>query len=43
MDEAPLYFDAVPDRVVDKKGRNIVGKTMGNVKRHLTVVLAVTW
>ena len=42
MDETPLYFDVVPRRVLDKKGKKIViERTTGNVKRHLTVVLTV--
>ena len=42
MDETPLYFDVVPGRVFDKKGkRSVVVRTTGNQKRHLTVVLTV--
>ena len=41
MDETPLYFDVVPGRVLDKKGKSVVVCTIGNEKRHLTVVLIV--
>lgn len=42
MDETPLYFDVVPGRVLDKKGKkSVVVRTTGNAKRHLTVVLTV--
>ena len=31
MDETPLYFDVVPGRVLDKKGkRSVVVRTTGN-------------
>ena len=42
MDETLLYFDVVPGRVLDKKGkRSVVVRSTGNEKRHLTVVLTV--
>ena len=42
MDETPLFFDVVPGRVLDKKGkRSVVVRTTGNQKRHLTVVLTI--
>ena len=42
IDETPLFFDVVPGRVLDKKGkRSVVVRTTGNQKRHLTVVLTV--
>ena len=42
MDETSLYFDVVPGRVLDKKGKkSVIVCTTGNVKRHLTVVLTV--
>ena len=42
MDETPLYFDVVPGRVIDKKGKkSVVVHTTGNAKRHLTIVLTV--
>ncbi len=42
MDETPLYFDVVPGRVLDKKGKkSVVVRTTGNEKRLLTVVLTV--
>ena len=35
MDETPLFFDAVPGRVLDKKGkRSVVVRTTGNQKRQ---------
>ncbi len=43
MDETPLYFDIVPNRVIDKKGKkSIIVRTTGSEKRHLTVTLCVT-
>ncbi len=43
MDETPLYFDVVPNRVLDKKGKkSIIVRTTGSEKRHLTVTLCVT-
>ncbi len=42
MDETPLYFDIVPGRVLDTKGKkSVIVRTAGNEKRHLTVVLTV--
>ena len=43
MDTTPLYFDVVPNRVIDKRGKkNIIVHTTGSEKRHLTVTLCVT-
>ena len=43
MDETPLYFDVVPNRIIDKKGKkSITVRTTGSEKRHLTVTLCVT-
>jgi len=43
MDETPLYFDVVPNRILDKKGKkSIIVRTTGSQKRHLTVTLCVT-
>ena len=42
MDETPLFFDVVPMKVIDKKGkRSVVVRTTGNQKRHLAVVLTI--
>ena len=42
MDETPLYFDVVPGRVLEEKGKkSVIVRTTGNEKRHLTVVLTV--
>lgn len=41
-DETPLYFDVVPNRVLDRKGKkSIIVQTAGSQKRHLTVTLCV--
>ena len=43
MDETPLYFDIVPNHVLDRKGKkSIIVRTTGSEKRHLTIVLCVT-
>jgi len=43
MDETPVYFDLVPNRTIDVKGRKSIRvRTTASDKRHLTVVLAVT-
>ena len=43
MDETALYFDGVPNRILDKKGKkSIIVRTTGSEKRHLTVTLCVT-
>ena len=42
MDESPLYFDIVPNHVLDQKGKkSITVRTTGSEKRHLTVILCV--
>ena len=33
MDETPLYFDIVPGRVLDKKGKKTIVRTTGNEER----------
>ena len=43
MDETPLYFDVVPSRILDRRGKkSIIVRTTGSEKRHLTVVMCVT-
>ncbi len=43
MDETPLYFDVVPNRILDRKGKKSISvRTTGSEKRHLTVTLCVT-
>ncbi|MEW8548669.1 MAG: hypothetical protein AB2693_34645 [Candidatus Thiodiazotropha sp.] len=43
MDETPMYFDLLPGKTVDVKGRKSIRiRTTGSEKRHLTVVLAVS-
>lgn len=43
MDETPVYFDIVPGKTIDNKGRKSIRvRTTGSDKRHLTVVLAVS-
>ena len=43
MDETPLYFDIVPSRILDRRGKkSIIVRTTGSEKRHLTVVMCVT-
>ena len=43
MDETLLYFDVVPNRILDRKGKkSIIIRTTGSQKRHLTVTLCVT-
>lgn len=42
MDETPLFFDIVPGRVLNSKGKHsIIVCTTGSEKRYLTVVLGV--
>ena len=42
MDETPLYFDIVPSRILEQKGKkSIIVRTTGSEKRHLTVTLCV--
>ena len=42
MDEMPLFFNVVPNKVVAKKGtKSIVVRTTGSEKRHLTATLSV--
>lgn len=38
INETPLYFDVVPGRVLEKKGKKLFGPL--DAKRHLTVVLS---
>ena len=41
-DKSSLYFDVVPGRVIEEKGKkSVIERTTGNEKRHLTVVLTV--
>ena len=41
MDETPVYFDMVPSKTVDVKGKKTIKvRTTGSEKRHITVVLA---
>ena len=43
MDETPMYFDLVPSRTIEKTGaKDLLVRTTGADKRHLTVVLTVT-
>ncbi len=43
MDETPVYFDLVPNKVVDRVGvRSCIVRTTGAEKRHITVALTVT-
>ena len=43
MDETPLFFDIVPNRVIATKGmKSVVVRTTSSEKRHLTATLAVT-
>lgn len=43
MDETPMYFDLLPGKTVDVKGRKSIRiRTTGSEKRHLTIVLAVS-
>ena len=42
MDETPLFFDVVPNKVIAKKGtKSIIVRTTGSEKRHLTATLSV--
>ena len=42
MDETPLFFDVVPGRIIDSKGKKgIIVRKTGSEKRHLTVTLTV--
>lgn len=41
MDETPAYFDVVPSKTVDKKGKkSIIVRTMKSEKQHITAVLS---
>ena len=41
MDETPAYFDVVPSKTVDKKGKkSIIVRTTKSEKRHITAVLS---
>ena len=43
MDETPMYFDLVPSRTIERMGeKEVLVRTTGADKRHLTVVLTVT-
>ncbi len=43
MDETPVYFDIVPGKTIQVKGRKMVRvRTTGSEKRHITVVLSCT-
>ena len=43
MDETPAYFDTVPSKTVDKKGKkSIIVRTTKSEKRHITAVLSCT-
>ena len=43
MDETTVYFDLVPDRVVDTIGvKSVLVNSTGGEKRHITVALTVT-
>lgn len=43
MDETPVYFDIVPGKTIERRGRKTVKvRTTGSEKRHITVVLAAT-
>ena len=43
IDETPMYFDLVPNKVMDQVGaKSCVIRTSGADKRHLTVALTVT-
>ena len=43
MDETPVYFDLVPNKVVDRVGvKSCIVKTTGAEKRRITVTLTVT-
>ena len=43
MDETPLFFDIMPNRVIETKGtKSVVVCTTGREKHHLTATLAVT-
>ena len=43
MDESPLFFDVIPNRVVASKGtKRVIVRTTGSEKRHLTATLSVT-
>ena len=42
LDETPLFFNVIPGRVIDSKGKKIIiVQTTGSEKRHLTVTLTV--
>ena len=41
MDETPAFFDIVPNRSVEQKGKkSVIIRSTGSEKRHITVVLA---
>ncbi len=43
MDETPVYFDIVPGKTLEVRGKKTVKvRTTGSEKRHITVVLACT-
>ena len=43
MDKTPVYFDLVPNKVVDRVGvKSCIIRTTGAEKRHITVALTVT-
>ena len=43
MDETPVFFDIVPGRTIEVRGRKTVQvRTTGAEKRHLTIVLSCT-
>ena len=43
MDETPVFFDIVPGKTIEVKGKKTVRvRTTGTEKRHLTVVLSCT-
>ena len=43
MDETPMYFDLGPSRTIERMGaKEVLVRTTGADKRHLTVVLTVT-
>ena len=42
MNKTPLYFDIVPSRILEQRGKkSIIVRTTGSEKRHLTVTLCV--
>ena len=43
MDETPIYFDIVPGKTIERRGKKTVKvRTTGSEERHITVVLAAT-